>query len=939
MVKNQLFYYCKNCHSKEARVIDNSGRIYTEKLNGSVKHVTVAALIKRNNKYLFTHRKDYPYGLCVPVGHLHYGESVDSALQRKLSELTGYLIKRKKLIFHHDMVDACKDGGEVHEWYLFECSVVKNIKNFSPPEKIVWLKASQFADQDIVSGTKNALTKIGLYRDGEDRLYASDSSIKPEPDHQDAPKDISQSIIETLPIAVILYDLKTNRLSFNQSAEKLYETHKNISNKKHKNFLSEITKIAKHSIEFSSSFSRNIFLESVTYNVIANPLKVQNKIYGASIIIKDVTEQKKKESFENLIYQSSLALSSSSSFANIVQSILKETLNSLHLTGCSLMLLEKDKLKTFIRLSKHERKKRKPLELKIGEGVAGWVAQKRTMIAVPDTGADPLYFGNPKEKEKSLLAVPVISANQLYGVLNASKIKGYYFSEDEIKTISTIANKIALAIENEKLYKKISDEKKTLETVLSTTSDGLILLDKELKLLFANSAAKRIEKLADEEIKNHHINNFIAKTSKKNIRKFLKYVHRSINLRKRYIVNFVSYRGPEKTVLTTFNPVIEKNGRCDAVLIGFKDITKVKKKEKLIKKYISEIEQGERKITNIIENSGDGIVVLDKSGLCLMRNKAMKEMTGIETHEEYVEKNPDFNNQINLLKKISHEKNLKHIYREIENRSMYDEAHWLGATYSFIKNDSGELDYIVISCRDISKEKKFEDKQKEFIYTTTHELRTPITAIKGYLSMILNGDAGAINPKQRLYFSRAYSSTDRLVSLVEDLLQTARIDEDRIQVEKKSFSGNKLINDVAIDFKQKAKEKNIKIIIENSIKSTVNFDGDYNRSKQALSNIVDNAIKYTKKGKIKISINNSADYGEIKVADSGIGIPQKEQALLFNKFYRMLNTESVKAGGTGLGLYIVKNLIEKQGGTVSVKSILKKGSTFTIALPLFKEKK
>lgn len=201
--------------------------------------------------------------------------------------------------------------------------------------------------------------------------------------------------------------------------------------------------------------------------------------------------------------------------------------------------------------------------------------------------------------------------------------------------------------------------------------------------------------------------------------------------------------------------------------------------------------------------------------------------------------------------------------------------------------------------------------------------------------MILNGDAGEIKPAQRKYFNRVYNSTENLVSLVEDILKTAQLEEDKLVFKKELFSLDKLVKNVAADYCQKAKNKNVALKISGN-SSKIKVVGDYDKTKQALSNLVDNAIKYTTKGSVTIKSGVSGSMGTINIEDTGVGIPRKDQEMIFTKFYRVPNSESVSAGGTGLGLFIVKNLIEKQNGDIKIISKLGAGTSISISLPLVK---
>jgi signal transduction histidine kinase len=224
------------------------------------------------------------------------------------------------------------------------------------------------------------------------------------------------------------------------------------------------------------------------------------------------------------------------------------------------------------------------------------------------------------------------------------------------------------------------------------------------------------------------------------------------------------------------------------------------------------------------------------------------------------------------------------------------------------------------------------EAKNEFLSLTTHELRTPLTAIKGYLSMIIQGDAGEITPRQQLFFGKAMDATNRLVGLVEEILSVIRIEENRVTLHWQEFSLTDLISECVQEFRLPAEQKKITI---NYRSTPLSIWGDRVKTKQVLANLIENAIKYTRdKGTVDISYTKRRQNACISIRDTGVGIAPKHVATIFDKFVRIDNPLSVKAGGTGLGLYIVKNLVEKQGGRIWVESIPKKGTTFSLLMPL-----
>jgi len=238
----------------------------------------------------------------------------------------------------------------------------------------------------------------------------------------------------------------------------------------------------------------------------------------------------------------------------------------------------------------------------------------------------------------------------------------------------------------------------------------------------------------------------------------------------------------------------------------------------------------------------------------------------------------------------------------------------------------------------LSEKLKIVDKQKdEFVSMAAHELRAPMTAIKGYLSMIMEGDAGEITEKARGFLADASVTNERLIRLVNNMLNVSRIEEGRMvyQIEKDNMST--VVKSVFAQFTPEAARKGLefKLNIPREIKDMVEVDSD--RLQEVIANLLSNAVKYTEKGLIEVRLKQpNPNTVRFEVEDTGPGISDVEQAKLFQKFARAESSVG-KTTGTGLGLYICKLLMKKFDGKIGLISKEGKGSTFWFELPLVKE--
>ena len=224
--------------------------------------------------------------------------------------------------------------------------------------------------------------------------------------------------------------------------------------------------------------------------------------------------------------------------------------------------------------------------------------------------------------------------------------------------------------------------------------------------------------------------------------------------------------------------------------------------------------------------------------------------------------------------------------------------------------------------------KALDETKDEFISMASHQLRTPLTSVKGYVSMVLEGDAGELEPMQRKLLEQSFASSQRMVYLIADLLNLSRLRTGKFVVEPKPTNLADVIETEVEQLKASAAGRNLTLTYEKPAKFP-SLMLDETKIRQVIMNFSDNAIYYTPAGgKINIQLKESKDSVEFTVNDNGIGIPAAEQHKLFAKFYRAKNAQKARPDGTGLGLFMAKKVIIAQGGAIVFKSVHDKGSTF-----------
>jgi signal transduction histidine kinase len=249
---------------------------------------------------------------------------------------------------------------------------------------------------------------------------------------------------------------------------------------------------------------------------------------------------------------------------------------------------------------------------------------------------------------------------------------------------------------------------------------------------------------------------------------------------------------------------------------------------------------------------------------------------------------------------------------------------------------------VVAVFRDIAKEKEEEAKRSDFISTASHEMRTPLAAIEGYLALSLNPKTAQIDDKARNYLEKASNSTKHLGELFRDLLTSSKAEDGRLISYPAVVEVGEILEQVAEAAKLTAKNKGLELAYSVSANSSASgkvlrplYYGfvDPNRIREVFQNIIDNAIKYTNEGQVMVRLTGDDAVIQIQVQDSGVGIPTGDIPHLFQKFYRVDNSSTRSVGGTGLGLFICKRITELYNGQLWVESEYGKGSTFFINLP------
>lgn len=393
----------------------------------------------------------------------------------------------------------------------------------------------------------------------------------------------------------------------------------------------------------------------------------------------------------------------------------------------------------------------------------------------------------------------------------------------------------------------------------------------------------------------------------------------------------------------------DEKGEIVGYFLGIFNLTEIKKKENELKRaqlalmniledteVAREIAEEERsKTQEIIKSLTDGLLVFDKENYLALMNPQAENFLMVKKEELIGQEIASFS-KFKQLKPLT-----SLIGTEIKENLFRQE---LKLTENFILEvstvpllaDKRKIGALVL-LHDISREKTIERMKTEFVSIAAHQLRTPLSAIKWTLKMMLDGDWGEITIGQREFLSKTYRSNERMINLINDLLNVTRIEEGRYLHVPTLNDIAPILQFVINSYAGEAQKRQVKLELKETKKKIPKLLLDIEKLKLAFQNIIDNALKYTPaEGKVVISVDYNDKEVVVSVKDNGVGIPEEQQNRIFSKFFRGKNVMKMETDGSGLGLFISKNIIDSHDGRIWFESKPGKGTTFYFAIPIKK---
>ncbi len=345
-----------------------------------------------------------------------------------------------------------------------------------------------------------------------------------------------------------------------------------------------------------------------------------------------------------------------------------------------------------------------------------------------------------------------------------------------------------------------------------------------------------------------------------------------------------------------------------------------------LKDKLSEVSTQKNQIETILLHMTDGIIAFNMKGEIILINPAAKKFLSIR---------PEDNTFDDIFKKFKLDINMeKIIYLEnwtsTEQRIQVEDK-FMNVFFAPFKNESDRPDGVIAVIQDITEHVKLDTMQKEFVADVSHELKTPITSIMGYADTLLEGEYD--KETQNKFLNVIATEARRMAKLVTDLLTLSRYDNNKSRTQKESFDLGELVkkcqDKLAIEIKKKNHTVNCFVTADVPPVYADKYDIE-----RVVLNILSNSIKYTKEGgEIKIYVGFVYNDAYIKIFDNGIGIPEEDLSRIFERFYRVDKARTREMGGTGLGLSIAKEILDKNGGSIDIKSVVGQGTEVVVRIP------
>jgi PAS domain S-box-containing protein len=536
-------------------------------------------------------------------------------------------------------------------------------------------------------------------------------------------------------------------------------------------------------------------------------------------------------------------------------------------------------------------------------------------------------------------------------------IQPYRNSEGKIEGVMSLAVEVTDQVHGRQ---ELEYSNNLLETITNNASFGMFMVDKEHGLTFMNKAAEEMTGFTFKELKGKNLHEYIhykrPDGSKYPVKECPIYCALELGKIQKGEDHYIRKNGSFFPMRFTASP-IHQSGIARGTVIEIQDLTEEREAQRALR-------ESEENFRQLADSMPQIVWTARPDGYIDYRNQQWYDYTGLPRDQT------DFNALTQFLHPDDREKASSSYYAAISSGLPYqveyrlrdkkqkNKYRWFLGRAVPVRDAKGEIIRWFGTSTDIDSIKRTAHRKKElegitaaltqqrrelvalnrakdeFISLASHQLRTPATGTKQFLGMVLEGYVGDLTPDLRRFLERAYESNERQITIVNDLLQVAQIDAGKVVLSKEPVDLVQLIRSVIHEQAARflAREQTVTF---KPHRPTLYAGADQARLRMVLENLIDNASKYTPHGKsIEIKLAKKPHEAIISICDEGVGIPQEDIDKIFRKFSRIENALSAHVGGSGLGLYWARKIIDLHGGTIDVDTEPDKGSTFAITLPL-----
>lgn len=523
------------------------------------------------------------------------------------------------------------------------------------------------------------------------------------------------------------------------------------------------------------------------------------------------------------------------------------------------------------------------------------------------------------------------------------------FLEDARQAIANILEDIA---ESEANLRKKTEELEKFQEIADSSFDQIIITDPDGVILYANHATEILTGYSKAEVIGQKPSLWGAQMPKEVYEK----LWRTIKIEKTpYAGEFTNLRknGEKYLASTRISPLLDARDEVKFFVAVQRDITEERKSQARIVRHAAELETANARIEaekersesilGFLKSIGEGVFATDLDGKIIFMNEAAELMSGKPFAESegrlskdvlhFFEETASEGHPIALAEQVI----AKRRARAFSSKTFLIRGKKripVSGTCSLIRDTDDDVIGSITVFQDITKKHELDQMKDSFLSVAAHQLRTPLGSMRWTMELLLSGDLGDLPEEAKESVEQLYQNSQRMVALVNDLLDVSRIDQNKGKEEKKTVDIISVIRDAIAALSAEAEKRSITVDLVVPEESVPGIMAPPKRLYEAFENLVSNGIKYNRAGgRLDIVVANTDKGLEVTLRDTGIGIPKDDQSKIFSKFFRASNAVLKETEGSGLGLSVVKSYLEEADGRISFESVEGVGTTFLIRFP------